>query len=235
VRFDLAVGNRRHQLGGLGMRRTASPSKDEHDDMTVPRFIKYLEINFMHPEYFHPKFTKDVVPTADNHTWDFTVESNQADQRSTLRWDNAYFGNARQLVLLDLELQRVINMNQANEYVFNNASGKHRFRVFFGDAEFIARTVQPDQVALQAYPNPVGSSTQLAFALPPDWNQAQASIRVYNPLGQTVAELANGSLGAGFHHLPWQRGSLPTGTYFCVLQLAHEGRTLRKTVKLVLD
>ncbi|MCU0449266.1 MAG: hypothetical protein MUC97_05365 [Bernardetiaceae bacterium] len=235
VRFDLTVGHRRHQLSGLGMRSTASASKDEHDDMTLPRFMKYLEINFMHPEYFHPKFAKDVVPTADNHIWDFTVESNNDEKRSTLRWDNSYFGNARQLRLLDLELQRVIDMNQVNEYVFNNSAGKHRFRVFFGDPEFIARTVQPDEVALQAYPNPVGNRTQLAFALPPDWHQAQANLRVYNSLGQTVGVLTDGPLAAGFHQLGWQPANLPTGTYFCVLQLAHEGRTLRKTVKLVVE
>jgi hypothetical protein len=189
----------------------------------------------MHPEYFHPKFAKDVVPTADNHIWDFTVESNNDEKRSTLRWDNSYFGNARQLRLLDLELQRVIDMNQVNEYVFNNSAGKHRFRVFFGDPEFIARTVQPDEVALQAYPNPVGNRTQLAFALPPDWHQAQANLRVYNSLGQTVGVLTDGPLAAGFHQLGWQPANLPTGTYFCVLQLAHEGRTLRKTVKLVVE
>ena len=58
------------------MHPDALSSKDRYDEITVPRFFDYLEINFMHPEYPAPKFARDVVPTQDQFVWDFVVENN---------------------------------------------------------------------------------------------------------------------------------------------------------------
>jgi hypothetical protein len=235
VMFRLKAGRQNYELGGLGMRTDADPSRDRHDDMTVPRFGKYLELNFAHPEYFYPKFTKDVVPTAENHIWDFTVDANTDEKRQVLAWDNHYFGAGKNLVLFDRERQRFVNMHEAKEYAFVNAQGKYRFRAFFGDDAFITQNLQAEDIALLAYPNPIGQQASLAFTLPPDWDQAQVSLRVFNSLGQEVGQLASGSYRTGFHSAKWERGTLPAGAYLCVLEIAHQGRTVRKVQKVVAE
>jgi hypothetical protein len=62
VNFSLQSKEMNYRLGGVGMNPDADFSKDRFDDITVPRFVKYLEMNYRHPEYFAPKFTKDIRP-----------------------------------------------------------------------------------------------------------------------------------------------------------------------------
>ncbi|MCX6834959.1 MAG: C25 family cysteine peptidase [candidate division Zixibacteria bacterium] len=59
----------------------------------------------------------------------------------------------------------------------------------------------PVQFALhQNYPNPFNPSTNIAFDLPV---HSDVSLRVYNLLGQQIAQLIDGSIEAGFHSLTW--------------------------------
>jgi len=75
----------------------------------------------------------------------------------------------------------------------------------------------PDRFALmQNYPNPFNPSTTIAFALPV---QSRVSIRIYNVIGQRVAELVNGELDAGYHSVVWNAAAA-SGVYFCRMEAA---------------
>ncbi len=67
----------------------------------------------------------------------------------------------------------------------------------------------------QNYPNPFNPSTKINYVLP---EAANVSIKVYDQLGQQVAELTNGAMDAGYHSVVWNAINHPTGVYFCVLK-----------------
>ena len=73
VPFLLQSEEQTCRLAGIGMDEHAKASRDDLDDLTPPRFLDYLEINFNHPEYYYPKFTKDMVRSDAEHVWEFTV------------------------------------------------------------------------------------------------------------------------------------------------------------------
>jgi hypothetical protein len=79
---------------------------------------------------------------------------------------------------------------------------------------------------LQNYPNPFNPSTTIRFGLPAN---ARVTLRVYNILGQQVAEIVNAPLEAGYHELEWDgtgdRGvSVGSGVYFYRLEaVSHDG------------
>ncbi|MFC2082211.1 T9SS type A sorting domain-containing protein [Bacteroidota bacterium] len=63
----------------------------------------------------------------------------------------------------------------------------------------------------QNYPNPFNPSTSITFELP---ERELVSIRVYNLLGEEVADLVNEELSAGTHQVRFSVVNLPSGIYF---------------------
>ena len=83
------------------------------------------------------------------------------------------------------------------------------------------------------HPNPFGSETEIAFALP---SLSRASVLVYDAAGNLVRTVASGPLPAGRYCVAWDgrdetgRISGP-GVYYCRLQ-AGDYRSTAKLVKL---
>ena len=70
----------------------------------------------------------------------------------------------------------------------------------------------PDVFALdQNYPNPFNPSTKINFSLAVD---SKVSLKVFDVLGQEVANLINSSLVAGSHNVDFNAASLNSGVYF---------------------
>jgi hypothetical protein len=195
-----------YRLGGAGMNPDAGFSKDRYDDITVPRFVKYLEMNFRHEEYFAPKFTKDIRPVEPNQTWEFTVESNIAAQPVTLRWKKFLSGKmdqSKKLVLYDITHDKAIDLLQKEQYVFHQDS-LTRFKLFYGTPDYIRENLQAYQTILIGnYPNPFRESTTIAFRLSAAAKTYQARLLVYDMQGKQVATLKEGQLDAGSHEVNW--------------------------------
>lgn len=66
----------------------------------------------------------------------------------------------------------------------------------------------------QNMPNPFNPSTNIRFALPITGN---ATLKVFNSLGQAVATLINGVVEAGSHEANFDASSLPSGIYYYTL------------------
>ncbi len=235
VKLLASTGKVTNEFAGFGMNPSAEILKDKFDDMTLPRFGNYVEVNFNRPDYFYSKFTKDVVPTKDNFVWEFTVEANSPDKMTKLQWENAYFGNEKKLMLLDQELQRFVDMSAVKEYAFTRTADKYRFKAIFGDEKFIAENLQADKIVFDNFPNPFGNQTQFNFTLPLDYANSHVSLKVYNSMGQEVATLTNQSYAAGFHQLKWeakdQQGNfLAKGLYICRLQIENRAKGLGSAV-----
>jgi hypothetical protein len=68
----------------------------------------------------------------------------------------------------------------------------------------------------QNYPNPFNPTTTIAFTLP---EASTVRLSIFNVLGQEVATLLEGEMGAGGHSALWNAsnnagGALPSGLYF---------------------
>ena len=62
----------------------------------------------------------------------------------------------------------------------------------------------------QNYPNPFNPSTKIEFAIPVD---AEVSLKVFNVIGQEVADLANSQFASGLHSINFNASKLTSGTY----------------------
>jgi hypothetical protein len=80
--------------------------------------------------------------------------------------------------------------------------------------------IVPLEFALYApFPNPTSSEAVIRFSVP---GATQASVKIYNLLGQEVARLTDGHVSAGSHELTWSTSSFPSGVY--LVRLVADGR-----------
>ncbi len=70
---------------------------------------------------------------------------------------------------------------------------------------------KPDYHLSQNYPNPFNPATTISFTLPA---VSDVKLKVYNVMGQQVAELVNDRLAAGTHTVRWNASDYSSGVYF---------------------
>ncbi len=123
----------------------------------------------------------------------------------------------------------------------NAAEGRLYYRLkqvdFDGTYEYsgaveVNYTVPVEFSLSQNYPNPFNPSTKIKFSLASD---SKVSIKVFNLLGQQVAELLNGEYAAGRHEVTFNAASLSSGIYFYVINAAGKnGSNFSSTKKMTL-
>ena len=114
------------------------------------------------------------------------------------------------------------NSNSPKEYSYTdkNLTGgtkfQYRLKQIDNDGKYEyskeveVKVVPKDINLLQNYPNPFNPVTEIKFTLP---EAAKVTLRVYNIIGQEVANLVNGIEEAGFHSIKFEGSNLPSGTY----------------------
>ena len=186
------------QMSTVGMHQDASESKDKFDDITVPRFIDYLEMHTCHPEYRATKFSTDIVPTAAKHEWLFTLASNLSEGPAQLTWNQqALSGSGSAILLIDLTDQNWIDMKTQSRYSFSWKEGKQIKLVYSGEGD-----LDPGVTLLgQAYPNPFTNQITIPVLVEHD-NQA-VQVEVFDLLGRKVKTISDRFLSKGPHGLIW--------------------------------
>ncbi len=220
--FTLTQNGLSYQVGMIGMNEEALLSKDNFDLPLVPRLNDYIDASFDHPEHFMKKFAQDVVPTMSEYTWEFAVASNQ-DGEATMRWNSAALGeNSKEIYLLDVDRQQLVNMRNVSAYTFDPKQSK-KFRIYFG--ENLDKKIRPSRVTLsKAYPNPTSGITAIAFSLPEQKASMDVMLEVYDLMGKKLTTLINGKLNAGFYTAEWDaaHASAAEGMYVCRLTVSGE-------------
>lgn len=80
-----------------------------------------------------------------------------------------------------------------------------------------SKKILPDKYSLeQNYPNPFNPATTISFSLPEDVNNA--SLVIYNTLGERIAELLNSALHAGKYSYQWDAKNFASGIYIYELR-----------------
>lgn len=84
----------------------------------------------------------------------------------------------------------------------------------------------------QNYPNPFNPTTTIRFALP---ISAKVTIKLYNALGQEVANILNTDLDAGIHETVFNSSNLSSGVYFYSLKVqGSNGSNFTSTKRMIL-
>ncbi|MEZ4775832.1 MAG: FG-GAP-like repeat-containing protein [Bacteroidia bacterium] len=243
INFTLRSGKLEYPLGGIGMHPEAQESKDKFDAIPPPRMPSYLDMNFSHPEHFAGKFTRDIVPAAKSHVWEFTVESNIESRAIELNWDNSLLNFAGQkLILFDVEHQRPVDMTENTSYLSLSDGKTRRFRVYFGSENFVVEQLRPDFIYLgDAFPNPASASDRVTipFTLPATQDMYGVKLLIYNSFGQEINRIDAGNLREGFHELNWdgRAGSgskVANGIYIYHLLVEENGNTRQFTGRLMI-
>jgi photosystem II stability/assembly factor-like uncharacterized protein len=133
-----------------------------------------------------------------------------------------------QLIPAEASLNGIFFLDQQQGWIVgSNASIMHTDNGGLVGVKERPRTVQSSTLYLQNYPNPFHSSITIEFELKA---KTQATLEVYNHMGQQVAELLNESRAKGQHQLTWNATYLPPGLYFLRLQAGNDVR-IGKVIK----
>jgi ELWxxDGT repeat protein len=235
VNFILRNGDISNRFGGVGMSNDASNEYDQYDDFTLPRFQDYLEINH-NKSFLKTFYTKDVVPTNENHIWEFTVESSLSGI-TEMAWDNSYFGkNSKSIFLFDVEAQATIDMKLTTSYSFESTTSR-KFKVVYGSETFVNDNALPEGLVINTvYPNPSESSVTIGITVPNYFMNDQTVVTVNSLLGQPVSFVYEGVLAPGYHELKWngvdKLGQRPTqGLYLVEVKTGPSVKVKRLVIK----
>ena len=197
--LQIQHGGYESNTGGIGMDPTASLSRDAFDESTLPRWPKYVDISFPHPEYFQKTFTREFVPTADAYTWTFDVESTSPTGDATIRWESSPLSLANaQLFLYDSEGGMLINMKRSSQYSFK-LNGIKKFKILF--ARSGEKFVSDGFMVGAPFPNP--SRDQISIPIIQHAAATSVSATVFDMLGRPVRQLQGEATERVYSELTW--------------------------------
>jgi hypothetical protein len=169
-------------------------------------------MNSHHPESDF-KFAKDIVPVKNGHVWIYNIETNLPGEKIILEWNSEGFDPGdRQLLLLDVSTNRVIDMTEVQHYSFDYAE-KKTLKFFYGTADFIEQNLRPEKPFISNYPNPFDEKTTISFGLPGELkSEYRVRLELFNSMGQKVTTLEDKVYMAGYHEFTMNRDQMGTIT-----------------------
>ncbi len=118
--------------------------------------------------------------------------------------------------VLGFAIQASHKASALNTIELVNASGANAVVNRLGNQSAQAVESVPTKFALrQNYPNPFNPVTVIRYELP---TASVVKLQVFDVLGRVVATLLNEKRDAGIYEVPFNAGSLSSGTYFYRLQ-----------------
>jgi FG-GAP-like repeat/IPT/TIG domain/Secretion system C-terminal sorting domain len=232
INLSLTNGESSNRLGGVGMDPQATlKGKDAFDEVSVPLpdGFDIPEIVFPHPE-LHAIFNKEIVPTNENYTWDFSVRKYSQLGNIEISWANNYFGESdKQLFLFDPFSFQIVDMRKTTKYGLNSQAAN--LKIIYGSAEYVKGIVDEAFPLLgNPYPNPATTEVWITFKVTKSMENNPIGIKIFNYQGMEVENLIAGYYTKGVHEAKWNP-DVSQGLYF--IRLNGGGQDLG-TVKVVI-
>jgi hypothetical protein len=211
---------------GIGMHPAAQSGKDRWDELTLPRFIDYVEMRTLHPEFFAPHFATDVVPTAESSSWEFELTSNLDEKLINLQWDMQPLANAAAtLMLLDEGNDVLVNMKTVGSYKLQ-LRDNHRIRIIFNKmGEFKSGITELNK----AFPNPY----EQQFTIPVYTTEPNTPVEVvvYDSFGKTIGTYQQQFLNTGYGEITCDGSSVSNGLLFYRVHVNGVAGNLKRLIK----
>jgi hypothetical protein len=232
INLSLREGELSNEVGGIGMHPEARlMGKDRFDEVSVPlpEGLGLFEIAFQHPEV-RATFNKEIVPTAENYTWDFDIKRSSFAQLK-LMWRNDFFGaNGKEIVLFDPATLKTIDMRAASHYELSERT--KNLRILFGSEAYVRAGLETSFPGLgEPYPNPSGDEVTIPFTISKSDDEKLVKINVYNSQGIEMTSLVDGFVNHGRHEVVWDSNG-KSGLYFIRMVI---GNATVKTVKAIIE
>lgn len=224
--ITLSFNGRKH-TGAIGMHPEAAPGKDVFDEMTVPRFISYLEMNSIHEEYIAPKFAHDIVPIAETHEWYFHLAANEKSGNATVSWDpQNIISSPGKVYLLDLRTLESLDMSSVGQYTFEWSEGERLMIIFSKDGDFLPGI---DRIGT-SFPNPFRRGISIPVIV--SQTNQHLHMKIHDISGKQLFETGFTFPERGFSTIHWEgtdtmRNEVREGVYFLHIQLGSMKRMIR--------
>jgi len=192
-------------------------------------YNNYLKANYLSDDAEYPFSVEGLENTAlagCSFNFGQTYEEDYPDEIETqngstlcLKYSNGkgagieytgYFGNTTvnsSLIYLAFPLESTANAEHFNEVISNSINYFNSPKLGVGDD--VNRVI--DYSLEQNYPNPFNPSTTIEFAIP---KIGMVNLKVYNILGEEVAELINREMNRGFQSVKFDATHLSSGLYY---------------------
>lgn len=134
--------------------------------------------------------------------------------------------------------------NEPKQYTFKDeklATGKYEYRLkqidYNGHYEYFSlmqevNITPPKNFEMgQNYPNPGNPKSKIDYEIPVN---GKVTIRLYNLLGQEVANIVNETKEAGYYTIEFDGSNFASGVYFYRIIAEGEGLKFTKTLKMIL-
>lgn len=127
---------------------------------------------------------------------------------------------------LDIYVAVAVGENQ-DAMVAEMEKVETKYNEMITDVESDVTNLPQDYDLHQNFPNPFNPVTTIQFAIP---KTSDVSLKVYDVLGNEVANLLDQGIAAGTHSVKFDAGSIPSGIYFYTLQSEYFSSTKKMIV-----
>ncbi len=133
--------------------------------------------------------------------------------RAVVRWD-AEEGTSGEVAVKPHPTSGFVRATAAPDYRIIEAQGETSYARLTGGSSL--RGSEPELYA--TYPNPFNPVTKITYWLP---QKAHVRLTVYDVAGRLVARLVDDERDSGEHTVGWHADDLPSGVYFCRLEVGN--------------
>ncbi|MEI7811231.1 MAG: T9SS type A sorting domain-containing protein [Ignavibacteria bacterium] len=201
--------------------KTSSEGQDDLDQFAPPHNFNQDDIYLYNDKFESPW---KALASESRNNFDagevFTVKIITGSQDSyKLKTQGLERFNGYEIMLLNILNGNSYDLNKEHEINLTGQSGSQDYRLIIGKKEYSDKMINeysPKEYLLWGnFPNPFNPSTNISYYLPYESN---VNIRIFNMLGEEVANINNGLMTSGNQKTVWNAGNFPSGIYLFILE-----------------